>query len=182
MTEFDRLPLSRRSFLEGAAALSGALLLPARFARAQGGEYELSKEARSAIESSQLIYISPIRSDGSESSCHGEVWFATEGRDLLVVTRPDLWRVRAVNQGLDRARIWVGEFGVWKKSRGQFKTAPTFLAQAEHMVSNAGLAKRTLEAMSVKYAKTGWETYGPQFNKDLRSGDRVLLRYRPVGA
>ncbi len=182
MTEFDRLPLSRRSFLEGAVALSGALLLPAGLAGAKDGEYEVSKAAGSAIESSPLIYITPIRSDGSESACHGEVWFASEGQDLLVVTKPDLWRSQAVNQGLDVARIWVGDFGVWKKSQGKFKTAPTFLAQVEHVVSDAGLVKRTLEAMSIKYAKTGWETYGPVFNKGLRNGDRVLLRYRPVAA
>jgi hypothetical protein len=182
MIDPSRIPLSRRNFLEGAVALSGALLLPAGFARAQDGKFQVSDVAQAAIESSPLIYITPIRSDGSESACHGEVWFVPEGQDLLVVTKPDLWRYRAVKQGLDRARIWVGDFGVWKKSEGKFKTAPTFLAQVEHISSNAGLAKRTLEAMGVKYAKTGWETYGPEFNKGLRNGDRVLLRYRPVAA
>jgi hypothetical protein len=182
MIDAARVPLSRRNFLEGAVALSGALLLPAGLARAEKEEYRLSKEARAAIESSELIYITPIRSDASESSCHGEVWFVPEGRDLLVVTKPDLWRFQAVKQGLDRARIWVGDFGVWKKSHGKFKTAPTFLAQVEHISADAGLAKRTLEAMGVKYATTGWETYGPKFNQGLRNGDRVLLRYRPVAA
>ena len=182
MIDAVRVPLSRRSFLEGAVALSGALLLPSGFARAQQEKYRVSEQARAASESSRVIYITPIRSDGSESSCHGEVWFVAEGQDLLVVTKPDLWRFRAVKRGLDRARIWVGEFGVWTKSRDKFKTAPAFLAQAEHISSDAGLVKRTLDAMGVKYAKTGWETYGPRFNKGLRNGDRVLLRYRPVAA
>ena len=182
MIDPDRSRLSRRSFLEGAVALSGALLLPERFARAEDGKYQLSKEARTAIESSPLIYITPIRSDGSESSCHGEVWFASEGADLHIATSPELWRSRAIKLGLDRARIWVGDFGVWKRSHGRFKTAPTFLAQATLISRDAGLVKRTLDSMSVKYQKTGWETYGPQFNKDLRNGDRVLIRYRPVAA
>ena len=182
MIDAARVPLSRRNFLEGAVALSGALLLPAGLARAEEAKYRVSEEARAAIESSEVIYITPIRSDASESTCHGEVWFVPEGQDLLIVTKPDLWRFRAVKQGLDRARIWVGDFGVWKKSQDKFKTAPTFLAQAEHISSNAGLAKQTLEAMGVKYATTGWDTYGPRFNKGLRNGDRVLLRYRPVAA
>ncbi len=163
-------------------ALSGALLLPERFARAEDAKYQVSEEARKAIESSPLIYVTPIRSDGSESSCHGEVWFVSEGQDLLVVTKPNLWRFRAVKQGLDRARIWVGDFGVWKKSRGKFKAAPAFLAQAEDISSDADRVKHTLDAMGVKYAKTGWETYGPRFDKGLRSGDRVRLSYRPVAA
>ena len=182
MINAARVPLSRRNFLEGAVALSGALLLPAGFARAEEEKYRVSKEARAAIESSELIYIAPIRSDGSESACHGEVWFVSEGQDLLVVTKPNLWRFRAVKQGLDRARIWVGDFGVWKKSRGKFKAAPAFLAQGEDISSDAGRVKHTLDAMGVKYAKTGWETYGPRFDKGLKNGDRVLLRYRPVAA
>jgi hypothetical protein len=176
------MPVSRRRFLEGAVALSGALLLPAGSGWAKDGDYAISKEAKAAIESSPLIYITPIRSDGSESRCHGEVWFASEGSDLLVVTPPDLWRAKAIRQGLDRARIWIGDFGVWKKSHGQFKTAPMFLAQAELISSNAGLVKHTLEQMGVKYAKTGWETYGPKFNEGLRNGERVLIRYRPAAA
>jgi hypothetical protein len=182
MIDPARVSVSRRRFLEGAVALSGTLLLPTGYGWAQDGKYAVSDPAKAAIESSPLIYITPIRSDGSESHCHGEVWFASEGLDLLIVTPRDFWRSRAIRQGLDRARIWVGDFGVWKKSHGRFKTAPTFLAQAELITSNASLVKRTLELMRVKYAKTGWETYGPVFNKELRNGDRVLIRYRPVAA
>jgi len=191
MIDFDPRPVSRRSFLEGAAVLSGALLFPAALVQSseavkstegERGGYALSQGARKTTVKSDLIYISPIRADGSESSCHAEVWFAAEGDDLLVVTWDTRWRSQAIHQGLDRARIWVGDFGVWKKSHGAFKQAPNFLAKGEHISSDQRAVKRTLEAMGSKYATTGWKTYGPRFAKGLASGHHVLLRYRPVGA
>ncbi len=88
--------------------------------------------------------------------------------------------VDAVKRGFDRARIWVGDHGVWKSSDGAFRNAPTFLAQAEHISSDAKAVERTLTAMTTKYADEGWSTYGPLFKKGLADGSRVLLRYRPV--
>jgi hypothetical protein len=166
--------------MRGAAMLSGAVLLPTNFARSSDLKFQVSKAAQAAIETSKLIYITPIKSDGKESSCHAEVWFFGEGEDLLVVTKKELWRSQAVNQGLDRARIWVGDHGVWKQSKNAFRKAPSFLAQAEHISSDAEAVGRTLKAMSAKYADEGWSTYGPRFKEGLADGSRVLLRYRPV--
>jgi hypothetical protein len=180
VVEFSQSMLSRRAFLRGAATLSGAVLLPANLARSRDAEFRVSQAAQAAIETSKLIYITPIRSDGKESSCHAEVWFHAEAADLLVVTKPELWRSQAVKRGLDRARIWVGDFGVWKRSHGAFRNAPSFLAQAEHISSDAEAVERTLKSMSIKYADEGWTTYGPQFKQGLASGSRVLLRYRPI--
>ena len=174
--------ISRREFVYGAAALSGAVLLPAGVAWPSDPKFQVSKNARAAIEKSNLIYITPIKSDGSESACHAEVWFYADGADLLVVTKQELWRSQAVKRGLDRARIWVGDFGVWKRSKGAFKQAPTFLAQVEHITTDAEEVARTLRAMTVKYADEGWSTYGPLFKEGLADGRRVLLRYRPVAA
>ena len=185
MIDFDRRAVSRRSFLEGAAALSGAILMPAALAQSAEsaqGKSTLSKAAREAIAKSELIYISHLRSDGSESSCHAEVWFVAEGDDLLVVTWDTRWRSRAIKKGLDRARIWVGDFGMWRQSHGAFKQGPSFLAKGEHISSDAAAVKRTLDAMGPKYATSGWTTYGPRFTKGLKSGHHVLLRYRFVGA
>ena len=166
--------------MRGAAALSGVVLLPANLARSREAEFRVSKAARAAIETSTLIYITPIKSDGKESSCHAEVWFCKDGSDLLVVTKRELWRSRAIERGLDRARIWVGDYGVWKSSHGAFRSAPSFLAQAEHISSDAKAVARTLKAMGAKYADEGWSTYGPRFKEGLGDGSRVLLRYRPV--
>jgi len=166
--------------MRGAAALSGVVLLPANLARSREAEFRVSKAAQAAIEKSKLIYISPLKSEGKESSCHAEVWFHEDGADLLVVTKEELWRSQAVKRGFDRARIWVGDHGVWKRSNGAFRNAPSFLARAEHISGDAEAVGRTLKAMSAKYADEGWSTYGPLFKKGLADGSRVLLRYRPI--
>jgi hypothetical protein len=166
--------------MRGAAALSGVILLPANLARSRDTEFRVSKAAQSAIETSKLIYITPVKSDGKESACHAEVWFYADGADLLVVTKQELWRSQAIERGLDRARIWVGDHGVWKSSNSAFRKAPSFLAQAEHISSDAEAVGRTLKAMGTKYAGEGWGTYGPRFKTGLADGSRVLLRYRPI--
>ncbi len=166
--------------MRGAAALSGVVLLPASLARSRDAEFRISKAAQAAIETSKLIYITPVKSDGKESACHAEVWFYADGADLLVVTKQALWRSRAIQRGLDRARIWVGDHGVWKSSDGAFRNAPSFLAQAKHISGDAQAVGRTLKAMGAKYADEGWSTYGPRFKKGLADGSRVLLRYRPI--
>jgi hypothetical protein len=180
VVEFSQRVVSRRDFMRGAAALSGAVLLPANLARSRDAEFRVSKAAQSAIETSKLIYITPIKSDGKESACHAEVWFYADGEDLLVVTKPELWRSQAIKRGLDRARIWVGDHGVWKSSDGAFRKSPSFLARAEHISSDAEAVGRTLKAMGTRYAGEGWSTYGPRFKEGLADGSRVLLRYRPV--
>jgi hypothetical protein len=180
VVEFSERIVSRRGLLRGAAMLWGVVLLPAGLARSRGAESRVSKAARAAIETSKLIYITPLKSDGEESSCHAEVWFYADDADLLVVTKPELWRSQAIKRGLDRARIWVGDHGVWKSSNGAFRNAPSFLARAEHISSDAEAVGRTLKAMSAKYADEGWSTYGPRFKQGLEDGSRVLLRYRPI--
>jgi len=166
--------------MRGAALLSGAVLLPAKLARARDPEFRLSKSAEEALATSMLVYISPIKSGGEESRCHAEVWFCRDGGDLLVVTSQAAWRARAIERGLDRARLWVGEFGVWSKSDGAYRKAPSFLAQAKHVSSDTAAVERALKAMGAKYADDGWSKYGPRFKDGLADGSRVLLRYRPI--
>jgi hypothetical protein len=148
--------LSRRSFL-GVAAATGA-----------------------ALEKSPLIYLSPLRSDGAESKCHGEVWYVRDGAELLVVTAADRWKALAVRRGLDRARIWVGDFGQWKKSDGRFKTGPSFLAKARFDAEESAI-ETALAAFGAKYPDE-WDKWEPRFRKGLADGSRVLIRYRPSGA
>jgi hypothetical protein len=180
VVEDSQRVISRRDFICGAATLSGVILLPANLAWSRDVEFQVSKAAQAAIGKSKLIYITPIKSDGKESSCHAEVWFYADGADLLVVTKEELWRSQAVKRGLDRARIWVGDHGVWKRSNDAFRDSPSFLAQAEHISSDAKAVGRTLKGMGPKYAGEGWGTYGPRFEKGLADGSRVLLRYRPI--
>ena len=62
---------------------------------------------KQAVASSDLIYLTPIRSDGSESRCQAEVWFVPDRGDLYVVTESNTWRAHAPRIGLNRARVWV---------------------------------------------------------------------------
>jgi hypothetical protein len=171
--------LSRRSFLTALAAGAAATLLPQRALRAEE-PLSLPEATRTALAESPLIYVSPLRSDGAESTCHGEIWFVQDGADLLVATGHDGWRARAVRRGLDRARVWVGDFGQWKRSGERFKTGPTFLAKAR-FDADAEVVERTLQAFGKKYPAE-WGKWEPRFRKGLADGSRVLIRYQPSDA
>ena len=170
--------LSRREFLASTTAAALTLLAP-RGLRAEAHEKEgasrLPEAARSAAAKSPLIYISPLKRDGSESRCHGEVWFVTDGDDLLVVTAPSRWRAAAISKGLDEARIWVGDFGVWTRAEGRFRDAPNFVARASIDAEPAAHAK-ALAAFGSKYSDE-WSKWRPRFKDGLASGKRVMIRY-----
>jgi hypothetical protein len=179
MHRFSEPRVSRRTFLRASTAAAAGLLLPAGGLAADQG-FALPEATRAALEKSPLVYLSPLRSDGAESTCQGEVWFVLDGADLLVVTASDRWKALAVSRGLDRARLWVGDFGRWKRSRGRYKTAPSFLAKAR-FEADALVAERALGAFGVKYPEE-WGKWEPRFRKGLADGSRVLIRYRPAGS
>jgi hypothetical protein len=168
---------SRREFLGAALVAAGALWWP----RGAGGEetFRLPEATRASLAESPLVYVSPLRRDASESTCHGEVWFVPDGSDLLVVTSHDRWKARAVRKGLQRTRLWVGDFGVWKKG-DRFKTGPSFLAEAS-FEADAEAIESALAAFGDKYTRE-WGKWEPRFRKGLADGSRVLIRYRPSGA
>ena len=171
--------LSRRSFLGVMAATGAVLLLPPEKLHADQ-PFALPDPTRAALDESPLIYLSPLRSDGTESTCHGEVWYVQDGAELLVVTAADRWKALAVRRGLDRARIWVGDFGRWKKSDGRYRTGPSFLARARFDEDDS-VTEAALAAFGEKYPDE-WGKWEPRFRKGLADGSRVLIRYRPSGA
>ena len=178
MNDRSSLPwLSRREFLStslaGTAGLFAAIALPrAPRADAHGG---LDAAAQKAIDESPLIYVSPLKSDGSESSCQAEVWFVSDGADVMVVTEPGRWRAAAIGKGLDKARLWVGDFGAWKSAKGRYKSAPSYVARAS-IEKSADVHASALASFGKKYSAE-WGKWGPRFQKGLASGDRVLIRY-----
>ena len=97
---------TRRQLLIGAGALAGGALWPWRL-RAEGG-FELSAETRAALGESPLVYVSPLHPDGSESRCHGEVWFFVDEGGVVVFTAADRWKARAIRRGRASARRGVG--------------------------------------------------------------------------
>ena len=128
------------------------------------------------LETSQLIYITPIKSNGEESRCKAEIWFGRHEGDVFVVTPSEAWRAEAVRKGLTRARLWVGEFGVWTQADGAFRKAPEFMATAS-IESEAEVQAQVLATMGEKYSDTGWGRWGQRFKDGLADGSRVMIRY-----
>lgn len=159
--------ISRRTFVT-AATLTPALPLFGRVA--------WSADASAALETSKLIYLTPIRSNGEESRCKAEIWFAYHGGDCFVVTPPDAWRAEAVGRGLTRARFWVGEFGIWTSADGAFRQAPERMATAS-LEADGNVQARVLDTMGEKYADDGWTRWGREFREGLVDGSRVMIRY-----
>jgi hypothetical protein len=151
--------------------------------RRVAAEAVLAPELAAALESSPYVYVSPLRSDGSESTCHGEVWFAWLDGAVVLTTASTAWKARAVARDLDRARIWVGDHGRWKAMVGRneaFRAAPSFVARAS-VVKDAALVERMLASYEKKYpAEIGrWRDRMRAGNAD---GTRVLIRYTPEPA
>ena len=128
------------------------------------------------LDKSDLIYLTPIRSDGAESTCHGEVWFIHYNQEIFVVTKSDAWRTEAIRRGLRRASIWIGEFGVWTRAKDRYRSAP-FLRIEGSIEEDTAVHEELLALFGVKYASE-WGSWGPRFRKGLANGSRVLLRYQ----
>jgi hypothetical protein len=131
-----------------------------------------------AMDESDLIYVTPIKSNGAESSCQAEVWFSHIGTTMYVVTAVDAWRTRAIRKGLTRSRIWVGDLGVWGNTDGRYKNLPMVDAVANIETDPIAQA-RALDAMGDRYPLE-WVVWGPRFRNGLSDGSRVMLRYQPA--
>lgn len=178
--------LSRRRFLWSALAVLLATGL-SRLARGAAAETRpvLDAALRSALRQSPFVYVSPLLADGSESRCHGEIWFAWLDGAVVAISARSTWRVRALARGLGRARIWVGNYGRWKTLLGvgrndAFRAAPHFEARGA-IVHDAKLLERLMAAYRSKYGAefSSWE---PRMRRGYASGERVLIRYVPMVA
>ena len=162
--------IDRRTFLGGSVAF---LLAPAALARAA--------ELEQALETSGFVYVSPLRGDGRESTCHAEVWFAWLDGSVVLITGTDRWKSRSLAKGLDRARIWVGDHGRWKQLLGRneaFRKAPTFDARAQ-VVKDEALLERMLAVFEKKYPEE-IDAWRDRMRSGFHDGSRTLIRYTPV--
>ena len=134
------------------------------------------------LERSPFVYISPLRSDGAESTCHAELWYAWLDDSVVVTVASDRWKASALTQGLDRARVWVGDHGRWKTMLGgrneAFRKAPSFEAQAER-IEDTGTLDRLLSAYEKKYPDE-IDQWRDRMRQGYADGSRVLIRYRPT--
>jgi len=175
--------VTRRRFLTrlGVGAFGLACALPG------GPRPVIAKQPESAslpvalLEQSPFVYISPLRSDGKESSCHAELWYAWIDDSIVVTVARDRWKATALTRGLDRARIWVGDHGRWKTTFGgrneDFLGAPNFFAKAEQ-VEDKEMIERLLTIYGRKYPDeiAKWREPMRSGNAD---GSRIMIRYRP---
>ena len=170
--------LDRRGFLAAAAAV---LLVPRRLFAADEPSPSLPIDP---LEKSPFAYVSPLRKNGAESTCHGEVWFGWIDGAVLVNSRRGTWKVRAIESGLDRARIWVGDHGRWKgvlptgAPNEAFRAAPHFDARAR-FETDRKVNDRLLELYGKKYG-ADFDRWHEDMQTGFFSGQRKLIRYEPV--
>jgi len=171
--------IDRRTLLE---ALVGIALAPAVLARAQAppSRSTLDPALARALTASPYVYVSPLRLDGAESTCHGEVWYGWLDGSVVVITAATSWKARSLARGLTRARLWVGDYGRWKQMLGRndgFRAGPSCVAHAER-IRDAGVLDRLLADYEKKYpAEIG--NWRDRMRAGQRDGSRVLIRYVP---
>ena len=170
--------IDRRGFLGASLALLASPLSALARTPARPRVFATSGDLPAALESSPYVYVSPLRSDGSESSCHAEVWYAWLDGAVVLITARTAWKARALEKGLDRARIWVGDYGRWKRLVGRneaFREGPSYVARAERS-DDAALLDRMLASYDGKYpAEIG--SWRDRMRTGFETGERVLLRY-----
>ena len=126
------------------------------------------------LKTSKLIYLTPIKSDGEDSKCHGEVWFVYLDSQIYVTTATDAWRAEAIRKDLNDARIWIGEFGNWTRAKEKYKEAPELMIEGEIFEDEEKMPE-ILEAFNDKYPGEG--QYPRVFKEQIEEGTRVVLRY-----
>ena len=160
--------IDRRTLLKFSLTGLVAAVMPSR----------LWADVATGLAESALIYITPLKQDGTESSCQAEVWFQLHDGAMYVVTSNKAWRSVAIGKGLSSARVWVGDVGQWKSADGKYKALPVVTTQAA-IVGDKAVQATVLAKMGAKYSAE-WGTWGPRFNDGLADGSRVMLRYTPV--
>jgi hypothetical protein len=171
------LKFTRRQLLLGTAVSAGALTLAPLATKA--ASYSLPEAAKKALVESPLVYISPLQANGEESRCHGEVWYYVDGSDVIVGSAMSTWKVRALNKGLDRARVWIADYGPEWRSLGRYRSAPGFLAQV-----SIDQSKRVFEGLMQGHAQRypdEWGKWEERFRTEYIAGTRKILRYSPIG-
>ncbi len=174
--------LDRRRFVSVAFHSVAALLAFPLRARSEGSSSSglLSKAHIDALTSSRFVYVSPLKRDGSESSCHAEVWYAwLDGRVVMTVSS-DGWKSKSIDRGLEGARVWVGDYGPVNRqsSSGQgFRQGPSFRARAQKL-QDPELLERLLREYARKYPDEIGK-WRDRMRTGHAEGSRVLIRYRP---
>lgn len=186
--------IDRRRFLSygliGTAAVAGFPFAPRAASPAAPGPSALDSRIVEKLDSSSFVYISPLKSNGSESQCHAELWYAwmsdpagspASSGSLVVTVATDGWKAQSLARGLDRARLWVGDYGRWKgffSNNENFRAGPSFVARAE-IVDDVAVLDRLLAVYETKYPAE-IATWRDRMRAGSRDGTRVVIRYTPA--
>lgn len=163
--------LTRRKLLTASLGSAVMTLLPVRLTA------DAHLAAKTALTNSTLVYVTPVKSNGSLSSCQAEVWYAMLGPDVYVCAGTSSWRVQALKKGLTRTRMWIGDLGPWKDA--DYQSLPEIDAIASVETDKETLEK-VLSQFGSKYASS-WGTWGPRFRNGLADGSRTMLKYKLAG-
>ena len=163
-----RYGLNRRGFLKSAAVVGASSVI----------NPVLADPIQEGLNTSDLVYLSPIKSNGGLSACQAEIWFVFDGVDIFVCSGTDSWRVDAAKQGLTMTQFWVGDLGQWKDTNGEYRNLPAMTGKAS-IETNPDEQARVLDLFGDKYP-LAWIIWGPRFRKGMANGKRTMLRYRPV--
>ena len=171
--------MDRRTFLGASLALVST---PAVSMLARADRHGVVSPAlERTLEASPFVYLSPLRSNGRESTCHAEVWYAwLDGTVVMIVSR-DRWKASAIRRGLTSARVWVGDYGRWKRVLGSdetFREGPSFDAKGS-LSEDPALLEELIAAYQKKYPNE-IEKWAPRFRNGLNEGSSVLIRYEPT--
>lgn len=161
--------IHRRRFLKTSGAALALAALPAVL------PLKSFADVAKGMAESPLIYITPLKADGSESSCQAEVWFQLHEGAMYVVTSGTAWRAVAIGKGMKKARVWVGDVGPWQQSEGKYKNLAVVMTEGA-IVGDKAVHDAVLGKMGGKYSAE-WGTWGPRFQKGLADRSRVMLRY-----
>jgi hypothetical protein len=167
--------LSRRALLQLAASAAVAAAWP------RPAFAGVPPDVSGLLERSGFVYVSPLKHDGSESRCHGEVWYGWLDGRVVLITASTTWKARALARGLARTRIWVGDHGRVGRVLGSgdgYRKAPAFEASAAPS-KDAALLDRLMATYRRKYPNEigSWE---PRMRAGFASGERVLIVYTPA--
>lgn len=165
--------MNRREHLLSLGALIGSSALISSPGRANEAAGALPAEA----DNSRVIYVTPLKKDASESTCQSEVWFLRDGGDLYVVTQSEAWRARAISRGLDVAKVWIGDVGVWSRNP-EYRDLPFVLTRAS-IIKDPAVHTSMLDKFGGKYSDE-WPVWGPRWAEGLADGSRVMIRYQLV--
>jgi hypothetical protein len=166
--------LTRRELLQLGVGAVTALAWPRRARAAQ-----LGADVEALLEKSGFVYVSPLLASGAESRCHGEVWFGWLDGSVVLITSQQAWKARALERGLARARVWVGDHGRVGRVLGRdaFRAAPSFEARARRE-KDPGVLERLMPVYRRKYPAE-IESWEPKFRSGVASGERIMIRYEP---